>query len=46
MLATAFLPYLAGAQLTNVMSWVPLTKLEAFDTNTSVIILKASTDVG
>jgi hypothetical protein len=37
---------LAHAQLTNTISWIPATKLEAFETNLSVVVLKASTDVG
>ncbi len=41
------LPLIAAqAQVTNVVCWLPATKLEAFDTNLSVVILKASTDVG
>jgi hypothetical protein len=36
----------AQAQFTNVLSFVPATKLEAFDTNIEVVILKGSTEVG
>ena len=36
----------AHAQFTNVLSFVPATKLEAFDTNVEVVILKGSTEVG
>jgi hypothetical protein len=36
----------AKAQLTNYYPLVPATKLEAFETNIGVVILKASTDVG
>ncbi|HZR17563.1 MAG TPA: hypothetical protein VFE51_09570 [Verrucomicrobiae bacterium] len=34
------------AQITNVLPPIPATKLEAFDTNTEVVILKGSTDLG
>jgi len=36
----------AQAQLTNELTFVPATKLESFDTNVEVIILKGTTDVG
>lgn len=34
------------AQITNFLLVQPMTRLESFDTNTSVVILKASTDAG
>lgn len=39
---------LAKAQITNLLVTLPLpaTRLEAFDTNTGVVVLKASTDFG
>jgi hypothetical protein len=36
----------AQAQFINILPPPPMTKLESFDTNTEVVILKASTDVG
>ena len=36
----------AKAQLTNYYTVIPATKLEAFETNIAVVILKASTEVG
>ena len=36
----------ATAQLTNYYTATPATKLEAFETNIAVVILKASTEVG
>jgi hypothetical protein len=36
----------AQAQFTNFFQVAPLTKLESFDTNISVVILKATTEVG
>jgi len=36
----------AHAQLTNALLFIPATKLEAFDTNVEVVVLKCSTDVG
>jgi len=39
---------IANAQMTNFIAWtsLPATKLESFDTNTGVIILKGSTELG
>jgi hypothetical protein len=37
---------LASAQYTNLLQPLPATKLEAFDTNTGIVILKGSTDLG
>ncbi|HVV73288.1 MAG TPA: hypothetical protein VHI52_17585, partial [Verrucomicrobiae bacterium] len=34
------------AQDTNVWAWVPATKLEAFETNVSRIIIKGTTEMG
>jgi hypothetical protein len=36
----------AQAQFINILPPPPMTRLESFDTNTEVVILKASTDVG
>src|SRR6266852_5592483 len=36
----------AHAQFTNPYPLAPLTKLESFDTNTAVVVLKGSTEVG
>jgi hypothetical protein len=45
-LAASLITSLAQAQYTNPYAPMPATKLESFDTNLSVVIFKASTEVG
>jgi len=42
----AVLTVSSSAQDTNVFGWVPATKLEAFETNVSSVIIKATSEVG
>ncbi len=46
LLGLSLLTMPAQAQFTNVYLLAPMTKLESFDTNTEVVVLKAATDVG
>src|SRR4051812_19537581 len=45
-LISALLPVSILAQDTNVVSVVPLTKLDAFGTNVGTVIIRATTDMG